>query len=72
MQGQPQSPESHAFGRRDPESKIATKVLDVPQDQEDFFSYVEDPKKPKGIGKKFTFPVYEGKKKRKLRIKRKK
>ena len=72
MKGQPQSPESHAFSRRDPASKVATQVDDVPDDQEDFYSYVYDPDKPKGIGKKFSVPVYEGKKKRKLRIKRRK
>lgn len=72
MKGQPQSPESHAFGRRDPSSKIARTVQDVPDDQEDFFSYVEDPKKPKKIGKKFGIPVYEGKTRRKLIIKRRK
>ena len=72
MKGQPQSPESHAFGRRDPSSKIAKTVQDVPDDQEDFFSYVEDPKKPKKIGKKFGIPVYEGKRRRKLIIKRRK
>ena len=72
MKGQPQSPESHAFGRRDPSSKIARTVQDVPDDQDDFFSYVEDPKKPKKIGKKFGIPVYEGKTRRKLIIKRRK
>ena len=72
MKGQPQSPESHSFSRRDPSSKVATQVDDVPDDQEDFYSYVYDPDKPKGIGKKFSVPVYEGKKKRKLRIKRRK
>tara|TARA_R100000908_G_scaffold60020_1_gene37106 strand:+ start:1828 stop:2625 length:798 start_codon:yes stop_codon:yes gene_type:complete len=72
MKGQPQSPESHSFSRRDPASKVATQVDDVPDDQEDFYSYVYDPDKPKGIGKKFSVPVYEGKKKRKLRIKRRK
>ena len=72
MQGQPQSPESHAFSRRDPASKVATQVDDVPDDQEDFYSYVYDPDKPKGIGKKFSVPVYEGKKSKKLRIKRRK
>lgn len=72
MKGQPTSPESHAFGRRDPSSKIARSVQDVPDDQEDFFSYVEDPTKPKGIGKKFGIPVYEGKRRRKLIIKRRK
>lgn len=72
MKGQPTSPESHAFGRRDPSSKIARTVQDVPDSQEDFFSYVEDPTKPKKIGKKFGIPVYEGKKRRKLIIKRRK
>jgi hypothetical protein len=72
MQGQPQSPESHSFARRDPSSKIAKSVQDVPDDQEDFFSYVEDPDKPKKIGKKFGIPVYEGKKRKKLRVKRRK
>lgn len=72
MKGQPQSPESHTFSRRDPESKVATQVLDVPASQDDFYSYVYDPDKPKGIGKKFSVPVYEGKKKKKLRIKRRK
>lgn len=72
MQGQPQSPESHAFSRRDPASKIATQVDDVPDDQDNFYSYVYDPDKPKGIGKKFSVPVYEGKKKKKLRVKRRK
>jgi hypothetical protein len=73
MQGQPESHESHNFARRDPESVIAKKVIDLPDKQKDFYSYIEDPKKKKGIGKKFAIPTYtEGKRTKKLRIKRRK
>lgn len=72
MQGQTSSPESSKFAGRDPNSKIVKNVQNVPASQKDFFSYVEDPSKPKKIGKKFSFPFYENKRKGKLRIKRKK
>ena len=67
------SPEAAAFGKKAPGSKIAKNITDVPDEQDDFYSYVQDPKKKDKQGKKFGVPLYEVKIGRKiLRIKRKK
>ena len=67
------SPDAAAYGKPAPGSKVATGIQNVPQDQEDFYSYVQDPKKKNKQGKKFGIPLYEVKVGRKIfRIKRKK
>ena len=73
MIGQTPSPDSAAFGKKAPYSKTARSIQNVPDDQEDFYSYVQDPKKKDKQGKKFGIPLYEVKVgKRILRIKRRK
>lgn len=73
MKGQTPSPESAAFGKKAPYSKTAKSVQNVPDEQEDFYSYVQDPKKKDKQGKKFGIPLYEVKVGKKLlRIKRRK
>jgi hypothetical protein len=73
MQSPLASPEAAAFGKKAPGSKIAKNITDVPDEQDDFYSYVQDPKKKDKQGKKFGVPLYEVKVGKKLlRIKRKK
>ena len=73
MIGQTPSPDSAAFGKKAPYSKTARSIQNVPDEQEDFYSYVQDPKKKDKQGKKFGIPLYEVKVgKRILRIKRRK
>ena len=73
MVGQTPSPESPAFGKKAPYSKTARSIQNVPADQKDYYSYVQDPKKKDKQGKKFGIPLYEVKVGKKIfRIKRKK
>ena len=73
MQNPLASPEAAAFGKKAAGSKIAKGIQQVPDDQKDFYSYVQDPKKKDKQGKKFGIPLYEVKVgKRLLRIKRRK
>ena len=67
------SPDAAAYGKPAPGSKVARGIESVPQDQKDFYSYVQDPKKKNKQGKKFGIPLYEVKVGRKIfRIKRRK
>ena len=67
------SPEAASFGKKAPYSKTAKSLQQVPDEQEDFYSYVQDPKRKNKQGKKFGIPLYEVKVgKRLLRIKRRK
>jgi hypothetical protein len=67
------SPEAAAFGKKAPYSKTAKNIVDVPDDQDDYYSYPQDPTKKNKQGKKFGIPLYEVKVGKKLlRIKRKK
>ena len=73
MQDPLPSPEAAAFAKKAPYSKTAKSIQDVPDEQEDFYSYVQDPKKKNKQGKKFGIPLYEVKVGKKiLRIKRRK
>jgi hypothetical protein len=67
------SPEAAAFGKKAPYSKTAKNIVDVSDEQDDYYSYPQDPTKKNKQGKKFGIPLYEVKiGKKLLRIKRRK